>query len=444
MTQRMSRYEEIVVRVIPSPAETSRRFSESDKVRRYDALIYTNLAIPELTPGELPAGQMRQVDGLPLVACERIDLRWQAYQEYLAHFDLGKKSVGPMQDRLVEAMTRGLQVLFTGFPWTERPVRLWWSVEAPELEDLPWDLLANAGHGPAETEFSFVRGMPPKVPPPLVPVEGPLRLGLVGRPGFGFDSLLQTLAPGSVPGIEVTVLPLPPLQALRTAVREGLELLHIVADGEVLLSYEGLLYFHGEREPRVSSGELSSCLHGSRVTVLCLTASEDRNPDMVEIGGYSVPSAYRAFAQIASEDLPLPNIVAPLGPLDPVRLREFWRRFYVHLAATHRIEEAMSQGRQNGPVPMALFLRHSQGVLFRRGGAPTSTRAVRSAREEAPSQLEAELQVSRNLIGQLHTLAARYGALPDSVNEFLESHGQRNSQLDAELESWRRPEDDDL
>lgn len=440
MSERTSRYKEIVVRVIPPPTETSRSSSEEIReIRGYNALIYTNLTIPGLTSGELPSNQPREEGGLPLVACEKIDLHWQAYQEYLARFDLGEKEAGHMRDRLVEAMTEGLRVLFTKFPWTQSPVRLWWSVEAPELEDLPWDLLSNAGHGPAETEFSFVRGMPPKVPPPLVPVDGPLRLGVIGRPGFLADSLLQALAPGSIPGLEITHLPLPPFKAMQTAAREGFELLHVVADGEVLLSYEGVLYFHGEREPRLSSGELSSCLHGSRVTVLCLSSSVDTNPDLVEIGGYSVPSAYRAFAQIASEDLPLPNIVAPLGPIDPVRLGAFWQRFYTHLAETYRIEQAMLQGRQNEPLPLALFLRHSQGVLFRR------RRPVRSlSPEEAPVQLEVELQISRSLIGQLHTLAARYGELPDSVNEFLHNHDLRNSQLDEELESWRRPEDDDL
>jgi hypothetical protein len=277
----------------------------------------------------------------------------------------------------------------------------------------------------------------------LIPVEGPLRLAFIHDPMLTPEPVLKAMADLNGSN-EIQVVPLArsPREGLHVVAQEGYELIHLVADGDVTLSYEGELYFHGgsirEGERRLSGQELTSFLAGGRVGLLSLTADQFGNPDQVRIGNRMVRSVFRAFAQLASQDLPLPNIVAPLGPVAPDRLQQFWREFYLTLAGTHHVERALAQGRPGGsPVPMALFLRHPQGVVFRR------LTAERSTKQPAPIAMQAELEIARGLMGRLKALAGEGGSLPESAAAFLQEQPARNQELDSQLESWRRLEEDE-
>jgi len=160
---------------------------------------------------------------------------------------------------------------------------------------------------------------------------------------------------------------------------------------------------------------------------------------MTHIGRSLVPSVYRAFAYLGSAPLPLPSIVAPLGPLMDWQTGDFWRSFYAGLAETLAVEEAMSRGQATGPpTAMALFLRHPHGRLFRRSTLESK------APPANPAQIDAELQVSRGLVEQVRTLGERFGVVSDEMTELLDSEIARQQRLAEELAPWLEMEDDEL
>ncbi len=115
-----SSFSEVVVRIIPAREFESRQFlnepdsaSETTK-RSYDALIYTELNIPGITPQKsFPPGQPEFIAGLPFAGSERITVRWSSYQKYLADFVEGEKAAVLMRERLLEALPPGLNALFS-------------------------------------------------------------------------------------------------------------------------------------------------------------------------------------------------------------------------------------------------------------------------------------------------------------------------------------------
>src|SRR4029079_13062409 len=96
-----------------------------------------------------------------------------------ASYVSGGKEPVQMRDRLQETFSPGLMALLFGPAPIDEPVRLWWDSDAPELVELPWGLLTAPHHGQTNW-FTFVRGLPPDPIPPLVPLEGSLRLALIG------------------------------------------------------------------------------------------------------------------------------------------------------------------------------------------------------------------------------------------------------------------------
>jgi hypothetical protein len=447
MVQRTSHYAEIIVRVVPrrlSTFEEQRAFissrSSDEPIGAYDALIYTELDTPVLTRHDRPPrGQPDTVAGLPLAAVEYIHVRWSRYLEYLAAFLEEEKAPDVMRDRLFETMSHGLWMLFSGQPLSDRPVRVWWANETPQLEDLPWELVAYADRSSTAGEFSFVRGLPPETPLPLIQVGNRLRLALIHDPSrtpYGLlDALDQVL-----PSIDVThIAAESPLQAVNRAVHEGYELLHIVADGIVSLAYEGILYWHRPYSLQISASELSAVLRGSRVSVLALTPQQSTNPDVVQIGDFLVPSAYRAFAYLGRSPLPLPSIVAPLGPHNDDLLFRFWHSFYRSLGEDLKIEEAMARGHEgNRGLPTALFMRQPHGHLFRR--RPPTGRAP----EEDPTQVQAELKLSKGLVERLKVIDAQYGEQADNVTSFIDRESARQENLAAKLNPWLQLPEDEL
>lgn len=444
MTDQVSSYAEIVVKITPARLSTSggRLLSQpnpptGEAKRAYDALVYTSLSVPQLKPPDKPPpGQPDQIAGLPLVGKERITVRWNRYQEYLAAFVEGEKALYHMRERLLETMPVGLESLFVNPPATNQPIRLWWASDTPELEDLPWELVTYRGRNYPVDNFSFVRGLPPETPVPILPVGDRLRLAFIHHPSFAPQGLQDALS-NLPPSIELIDLPISPRQALEQITHEGYELVHILADGMVSSAYEGILYFHGGQStsPELSPGELSALLRGSRVSVLSLTEQSFTNADTMNIGGQLVPSVYRAFAYLGSSRLPLPSVVAPLGPLNPSEMASFWKNFYTGLAETLSLQKAIARTQMSGfPAPVALFLRHLHEVLFRRRGPADAPL------EADPTQIGAALQLSHELVEQLKAHNEDYGSLPESVSKFMESESARQDDLSIALDPWLTPE----
>src|SRR5437899_8744509 len=126
-------YQEIVVKVVPARPTTSQavqfdsfRSSSTEPTRSYDALIYTSLNIPWLMPPVSPLSSQSQVFArLPLAAIEHLVVRWSRYLGYLAAFVEGEKVPSIMRARLFETLSPGLEMLFSGQPLSDQPVRLW-------------------------------------------------------------------------------------------------------------------------------------------------------------------------------------------------------------------------------------------------------------------------------------------------------------------------------
>lgn len=435
--------EEIIIKIMPSrpgiSEDTLSRSSPSvtkEPAQSYDALIYTNLSLPWLILPTSPLpGQPQTIAKLPLAAIEHVVVRWSNYREYLAAFVEGEKNPSSMRARLFETLSSGLEVLFSGQSLSDRPIRIWWSSETPELDDLPWELIAYAERRFTGTQFSFVRGLPPETPVPKVPLSGRLRLAFIHDPSSTPVSLriaMESLSKEII-GLEVVPMTGSPREALLQAVREGYELAHIVADGTVSLAYEGILRLDDPStlsKLELAPSELSALLRGSRLSILGLTERESSSAETFMIGSYTVPSAYRAFVYLGNSRLPLPNIVAPLGPLDGLQMNYFWYGFYNSLATTLKIEEAMASGRSQGSIAMALFLRRQHRRTFQ------LLEPTHEVPKVDPNQIYADLQVSRGMVDQLRALGDKYGDLPASVHQFIDSESKRQEQLATELNPW--------
>lgn len=442
MTIRASRYAEIVIKVSPARLNTREQLSgmessrNTENKRAYDALIYTNLNLPNIKPvtKTLP-GQPDNIAGMPLVGIEQIKMRWSRYQEYLAAFVEGDKAPYLMRERLLETMSPGLEALFSGPLQTSEPVRLWWSSDTPELDDVPWELLTLLDRQFPLERFSFVRGLPPDTPLPILPVDRPLRLALICDPLYTPGELMSAWVDHT--DLDVSILGPSKREALEEAAAKGYEIIHIVSDGVVSSAYEGVLYFHEDNKPseQISPGELSALLRSSRANLLCLSNNDYSSPDMVRMGKSVVPSAYRAFAYLGSSRLALPSIVAPLGPLEPDMLYKFWNDFYQELATSFNLHKAMAKALTGAmPLPMALFLRHRHEALFRREDITDGTKAD-------PAHLGAALQLSQSLVEQLIEHNEVYGSLPESVNNFISTESARQKDMSSALDEWLTPEE---
>jgi len=431
------RFEEVVIRLLPSRStqSESRRSSSGEATRSYDALVYSNMELQGLgTAPPIYAEQYAELDTLGLVGVEQVSVRWSRYHEYLDAFVEGEKAIHYMRSHMIKTLSSGLEGLFKyPFP-TPKPVRIWWSSETPELEDLPWELIAYTDRQTHNPRLSFVRGLPGDWAP-LVPLEQPqLRLALIHAPARTPALLEATLM--NLRGVKVESMTGPPREALHRAAREKFELVHIVADGSFSLAYEGILEMGGSKAERIAPGELSSLLFGSRVTIIGLTPAEplpstaDESP--------AVPTAYRSFVCLGSSRQVLPTIVSPLGPMHEQQLHDFWRLFYEQLAETLSVEDAMAHAQSSGPsMAAALFLRHRLGREFARQKRAQSVESPMPAAD--PVVVNADLQVSRSFLDELRAVDAKYSELSGNVTDspLAEAENARQDQLDGFLESWR-------
>jgi hypothetical protein len=334
-------------------------------------------------------------------------------------------------------MSGGLEALLYSGPPADGPVRVWWSSETPEIDELPWELVAWQNPGYRDGRFSFVRGVPGSFQP-LVPLEGPLRLALIYDPASTAPELVDALT--HLPdGIETVRMTQPPLEALQQAAAEGIELVHLVADGMTSLGHDGILRLPGQWADRPESlppRELSALLMGSRVTILGLSAPEGVREATSELGA----SAYRAFTFLGSSQHPLPSIVAPLALLPADQTAGFWHRFYSALAETLSVEDAMTRAQGGGPPMLAaLFLRHRLGNEFARRGA--GTRSIREI-TKGLTQRAANEQVASDLMADLSKVDTRYRDLPFSVTKSDRAgrEAARQSRAVEEFTDWTRTE----
>ena len=428
---------EIVARVVPARLDLSERtYSKTTKRKKtasvYDVFLYTTL--PTLRQDVDPVlirpvwNQPETIADLPLASIEKLRINWDYYLDYLGSFLEGEKAPRMMLERLLETMSPGLENLFGGGQMADGPVRVWWDINASELEELPWELVAYLDRQD-KTGFSFVRGRPPTYKIPQVPIGDKLRLAVISD-SSSLPFFLKNL--NSDLFIEVTLIDMSLQKSLQYVVKEGFELLHIIADGYVSSAHDGLLYFHQFDGLSLSAVELSARLRGSQVTAISLSTPNSSDPRVVDIGRHTVPSAYRAFAHLADADHALPSIIAPLGSLYDFTLESFWQSFYKHLAKTLSIEQATSHARQENPyLPMALFLRHPHRKVFRK--IERSPESI----EQTPAMLQTELELSQSLVESLNILIDQFGEkMPKSVAKLLTEEPNHQDRLRGKIDSW--------
>jgi hypothetical protein len=436
MVAKASGIDTVFVRVINAAASPSDRYAQSsatssgDDPRRltpYLALIYSQLPLQVTPVIDPPGGQPTEWSGEPLVGVETFVVHWGPYSEYMDAYLDGEKGAWMMKDRLFEALPPNLSAILSGEFGGSRPSRTWFHSEALEVSQLPWELLAFANGHRAQIGGSFVRGVPPESATPLIPVVGQLRLGVVDPQGRMSGALGQALD-NAAQHLTVTPLSGGLRAALRQAVDQGIELVHVVADASITSAYDGVLEVHGTDDPPIASSEIASLLRGSRVRLMGLTPPTE-DPAQRSRGYSVVPVAYRAFTYFATSPYPVPTIVAPMGPMDDSQVVEFWTTFYSTLGESLEIEAAMAEAQRRRMVPVALFLRQLQPGTFRRVSEAEQP-------ETDPSVIGAELASSRELIQQFETLKSNLGLKTASVDKLVKKELNRQSKLESDVSPW--------
>jgi hypothetical protein len=486
-------FEEIVVVIAPSSVPTTSvnvagtTGEEAYQIRVYDALIYTNRQIENLNAGDAQeAVRQKSIGNLPLAGRERVVVNWTSYQRYIFKFFFGEKSarsflrnVGQAKKsaapELFEIRGDFLNALFAGKLPGDRETRVWWHSELPEVVALPWELIAYKYRSQSESPVSFLRGLPPQNRLPRIPISGPLKVAFIHEPRITSKALLDVFA-NPPPNIKVTQMTGPPREALLTAARDGYEVVHLVTDGTVSLANDGTLYLRKGVKSRpdrstlrgallrgflhvynfvrpalsmdfadwvdrkleseldidkCSPGELSALLLGSRIGVLSFSAPKSDSTSIDRIAGYLLPKVYRAFCSLGSSTLPLPTIVAPVGATDDPEMIRFWRSFYTDLGDNLDSVKAMAAGlKDQAPLAMALFQRHSESRVF------TQISAEEQTKINDPTQVVAALQLSEDLVMQLKAQFGQYSSMPESFQKLLLREMERQERLKTELEPW--------
>lgn len=538
---RKSRYEEIIIRISPLyprtaeavPQTTPTAESSSDnffnrlftwaktpardpnEIQTYDGYVYTNLDIQGLiTDKEALEDYEEQMFGLKLAGCGQIVVHWEQYQDYLRTFLKGEraayrrfwgfadkedqqvKNLVNLSEQLFDVNNAALQSLLNGeLEVTDRPLRIWLHCTQPELTDLPWELLSCRLRQKQKARFSFVRGLPPP-PLPKVSVTNKLRLAFIYEPEKAPDALVKAIE-ASKSIIDVVEMTEPPRMALKRAVSEGFELIHLVTDAALSLGHDGLLYMRESTpdpeptEPKstmfngfyrlalnnvdlfkhlvsdqrlvswndkliskldietCSAEELSTYLRGSRVTLLSLSTPKTNDTQPGHFQGSLLPVVYSAFASVGSYPM-LPNVIAPLGACDDETLETFWRSFYSHLVSpspstrgdhpSFSVEEATALGLLEAPTAlMALFLRQRLGRDF----THQVTRISES--DEDVGRANVRLQVERSLLEQLRAIDLNYKDVDSKISDsdWVQAESVKHMQLEQEINSLSELEDDD-
>ena len=435
-TAQLSRYDEVVVSVLPSGTPS-----------RYNAWIYTKLALPVQLGEAVPlAGNLApppEIGGLPLVGREELGLDRCGYNALLSTLYGGEEAVTELRARLFRELSGGLRHLLELRPRAPSRLRIWWSSELPELEAIPWELVALGQCRPPN--LSLVRGRPGEsVPPlPLAP-EQPLRVAVID-PACAAPAALYKALDSLAPELEIRWLDgAEPREALRDVARAGFEVIHVIADGSAPLGLEGLLEFPEEAEVPISPAELHALLRGSRVTILSLTP-----PEVPRVGRSGLPTVFHAFTRLGHGMIDEgPTLFAQIGPMPPRALCALWSAFYRRLAAALDVEEAAACAAKCPPrAPVALFLRHRFGRQFSRHSDGTS--GFVSSPGRGTEQVTTELSVCRDLLEAARALEAKYASLglvfpsPDLLPDLLEEEQKRQARLASSLDEALSEEDEE-
>jgi len=471
---------EVIVRIISAHSDS---FEEDDKseyekkknLGSYNALIYapSDLLTSDSTIS-IPEDQARTLRDMPLAMIEKVVVDWDYYKDYLRSFLFGEKSAleGLGRDKIFCEVSGDLSSLLSGKLISNRPLRVWWDLVNPKLFELPWELLAYTEEGYDLSEISLVRGLPPTNSVPRVPVGKQLRLAFIHEPNSTSAALIAALQ--GLPQISVSDMTDPPLEALQRALQDGYELIHLVADGSTSLAYEGYLYLRRPSrlryldssasyensyvrrarrlwlnlykllEPflparqsawinkrlfdllaldKLTPAELSSMQRGRPLSILCLSPPKSSDKDPGRIDGVLLPGVFRAFSCLGNSPLPMPNIVAQVGATDETNMESFWHHFYLELSQSLVIESAMSAGlKASSPQPFALFLRQRQRNTFERDKP-----------SENVTQINAELEESRETVEELRALLGQNDSMSALVAKYEERETARQQHLEEKL-----------
>jgi hypothetical protein len=442
----VSEYDEVVFYSVPcaGPRSEDDAGASSDppggRTTRYHAWIYSKIALPialgeVLVPNHVGPAPPLQIGGLPLVGHEEMSVHWRGYAEYLSAFYSGQEALLALRRLLFGSFSEGLLSLLTAPPPEGTRRRLWWVLDAPELEDLPWEPIAHGQSPPPR--LSIVRGRPPVSVPPL-PIARDRRLTLAVFDPEGLAPAPLRAALEDLRGVMdiVRLDPKDPREALYQAARAGVEMVHLVADGSVPLGVEGLLDFPGGAT--LTPMEACQMLRGSRVAILSLSA-----PAEPLVGHDGLPTVFHGFARFGRAVDDGLTVVAPLGPIAPPELGRFWRAFYGRFAEALDVEDALAAATPCPlVVPVVLFLRHRFGRQFTRRAADPNDVSFDpggAAGLASSAQLSAELAMSGDLLEAASALQKRYAALgrefpgKDLIDRERERQGALASYLDEAL-----------
>ena len=112
-------------------------------------------------------------------------------------------------------------------------------------------------------------------------------------------------------------------------------------------------------------------------------------------------------------------------------MTHFWVGFYAGLAEHLDTTKAMESGlKGQPPVAMALFQRHPETRMFAEVSAEQQKNIV------DPTQLDAALQLSEELVKQLIAQFGQVEAMPESFQKLCSKELERQARLKAQLEPW--------
>lgn len=441
----VSEYDEIVLYSVPflgsslvGDEASAPAASTGQRVTRYHGWIYSKMELP-VPVGELIAPGLGtqppplQIGGLPLVGHEELRVHWRSYAEYLSFFYSGKEALLELRRLLYGSFSGGLMRLLPAAPREGSRARLWWMNEAPELEDVPWELLAHGQTPPPR--LSIVRGRPPVSVSPLPISPGrPLTVGVFDPADLAPAPLREALEDARSHVEIVRLDSSDPRRALSQAASSGFEMVHLVADGSVPLGVEGLLDFPGGAT--LTPAEACEIVRGSRVAILSLSA-----PAEPFVGHDGLPTVFHGFARFGRAVADGLTIVAPLAPVAPNELGRFWSAFYRSFAEVLDVESALAAATPCPLlVPVVLFLRHRFGRQFTRHAAnPDDFSFDPGAALASSAELSAELSMAGKLLDAAEALQKRYAELglvfpgKEQIDKARARQGALASYIDDEL-----------
>ncbi len=304
--------------------------------------------------------------------------------------------------------------------------RIWLYFEARELEELPWELLADR----PSRRTTYFRGTPTRATPAYEIEDGPRVLFLHdgSPPARQLCDELSSHGSGEVR----------PATFANFERARSFDVVHVVAWSEVGAGYESVLQLADGG--RLVASELGRILFGGRTGLLLLSPPSLDSPERTA-------ECCRAFMHFSQEGLQC-SIVAPVGPLrEPSR---FWIPFHRTLVASASVEQAMTAGRTDvGNVPVVFFLRHRTPRVFRRSGGGVRTlggaRAGSRGNRESVAKMAARHAILRDTLEALENIDAHTALEHRSPapNDAMRAAREELSALEAQLGATDEGADDD-